>query len=173
MHSGCPSPRKVSTEAPNLSKGEMSFNFSLSISIQVSTTVGSQLLSMLNAKQSSSLGRTQVRWVWVEEAAWQHSSVEVARGQDLEAQCVFEPEASSGLLQASPPHSRGELWRCHVFIMPHPVYAIMFIKLCFSSMSIFAYFNPYVVSYFSSSHLLFELCNPVVGGPAWGTIGGP
>jgi hypothetical protein len=32
-------PRKASTEAPNLSKGEMSFNFSLSISIQFFTTI--------------------------------------------------------------------------------------------------------------------------------------
>jgi hypothetical protein len=31
--------RKASTEAPNLSRDEMSFNFSLSISIQVSTTI--------------------------------------------------------------------------------------------------------------------------------------
>jgi hypothetical protein len=31
--------RKVSTEVSNLSKGEMSFNFSLRISIQVSTTI--------------------------------------------------------------------------------------------------------------------------------------
>jgi hypothetical protein len=37
--------RKASTEVPNLSKGKMCFNFSLSISIQISTTIGSQLLS--------------------------------------------------------------------------------------------------------------------------------
>jgi hypothetical protein len=34
-------PRKVSIEAPNPSKDEMCFNFSLSISIYVSITIGS------------------------------------------------------------------------------------------------------------------------------------
>jgi hypothetical protein len=60
--------RKVSTEAPNLSKHEICFNFSLSISIQVFTAIGSQLLSAPDPEQSSSLGRTPVRWVWAEEA---------------------------------------------------------------------------------------------------------
>jgi hypothetical protein len=70
-------PRKASTESPNLSKDEMHFNFSMIISIQVSTIIGSQLLSALNLEQSSSLGRTPVRWVWAEEATWHHSSVQV------------------------------------------------------------------------------------------------
>jgi hypothetical protein len=53
------------------------FNFSLSISIQVSTTIESQLLSAPDPEQSSSLDRTLVRWVWAEEVMWHHSSVEV------------------------------------------------------------------------------------------------
>jgi hypothetical protein len=55
----------------------MCFNVSLSISIQVSTTNGSQLPSAPDPEQSSSLNRTPVRWVWAEEAAWYHSSVQV------------------------------------------------------------------------------------------------
>jgi hypothetical protein len=74
-------PRKASTEASNLSKGEMRFNLSLSISFWVSTT----------------------------------------REQDLGAPRVLETKAGSDLLQASPSHSRGELRRHHMFIMPHPV----------------------------------------------------
>jgi hypothetical protein len=73
---------KVSTEASNLSKGEMCFNLSLSISFQVFIT----------------------------------------REQDLWAPRVLEPEAGSGLLQASPSHSRGELREHHMFVMPRPVY---------------------------------------------------
>jgi hypothetical protein len=46
----------MSTEASNLSKDEMCFNFSLSISIQVSITIGSQLLSAPNPEQIISLG---------------------------------------------------------------------------------------------------------------------
>jgi hypothetical protein len=60
-------------EVPNLSKDKMCFNFSLSISTQVSTTIGSQLLSAPNPEQSSSLGWTPMRWVWDEEAAWHRS----------------------------------------------------------------------------------------------------
>jgi hypothetical protein len=74
-------PRKASTEAPNLSKDEICFNFSLSISIWVSTTIGSQFLSVSDPEQSGSLGRTPVRWVWAEEVAWHHSSVEVVGSQ--------------------------------------------------------------------------------------------
>jgi hypothetical protein len=70
-------PRKASTEALNLSKDEMCFNFSLSISIWISTTIGSQPLDTPDPKQSSSLGRTPVRWVWAEKTVWHHSSVEV------------------------------------------------------------------------------------------------
>jgi hypothetical protein len=47
--------------------------------------------------------------------------MEVTGGQDPEAPCVLELEASSGLLQASPPHSRGKLWKRNVFIMSRPV----------------------------------------------------
>jgi hypothetical protein len=70
-------PRKVSTEAPNLSKDEMCFNVSLSISIQVSTTIGSQLSSTPDPEQSRNLARTPLWRVWAEEAVWHHSSMEV------------------------------------------------------------------------------------------------
>jgi hypothetical protein len=70
-------PSKALTEVPNLSKDEICFNLSPSISIQISTTIGSQLLSAPDLKQSSSLGQTPVRWVWVEEAMLHRSSVEV------------------------------------------------------------------------------------------------
>jgi hypothetical protein len=70
-------PRKPLTEAPHLSKDEMCFNLSLSISVQVSTTIGSHLLSAPDPKQSSSLSWTLVRRVWAEEATWHHSYVEV------------------------------------------------------------------------------------------------
>jgi hypothetical protein len=70
-------PRKASIESPNPSKDEMHFNFSLIISIQVSTIIGAQLLNALDLEQSSSLGRTPVRWVWAEEATWHHSSMQV------------------------------------------------------------------------------------------------
>jgi hypothetical protein len=73
--------RKASTETSNLSKGEMRFNLSLSISFYVSTT----------------------------------------REQDPGAPHLLEPKAGSGLLQASPSHSRGELQRYHVFVMPRLV----------------------------------------------------
>jgi hypothetical protein len=49
-------PSKALTEVPNLSKDEICFNLSPSISIQISTTIGSQLLSAPDLKQSSSLG---------------------------------------------------------------------------------------------------------------------
>jgi hypothetical protein len=39
MYTERPGPKKTSTEAPNLNKSEMSFNFFFSISIQVSTTI--------------------------------------------------------------------------------------------------------------------------------------
>jgi hypothetical protein len=55
----------------------MCFNLSLNISIYVSTTIESQLLSVLDPEQSSSLGWTPVRWVWAEKATWDYSSVEV------------------------------------------------------------------------------------------------
>jgi hypothetical protein len=55
----------------------MSFNFSMSISIQVSTTIGSQLMSAPGPEQTSPLGWTPVRWVSAEEAAWHRSSMEV------------------------------------------------------------------------------------------------
>jgi hypothetical protein len=48
--------RKAPTEAPNLSKDEICFNLSLSISIQVSTIIGSQLLSAPNPEHSSEVG---------------------------------------------------------------------------------------------------------------------
>jgi hypothetical protein len=35
--------------------------------------------------------------------------------------------------------------------------AVMFIKLCFSFMSIFVYFNPHVVNYFFSISLLVQV----------------
>jgi hypothetical protein len=69
--------RKASTDASNLNKDEMCFNFSQSISIQVSTTIGSQLPSTPDMKLSSFLGWTPVRWVWAEEATWHHSSMQV------------------------------------------------------------------------------------------------
>jgi hypothetical protein len=71
----------VSTEVSNLSKGEMCFNLSLSISFQVSKT----------------------------------------REKDPGAPHVLKPEVGSGLLQASPSHSRGKLRGHHVFIMPRPI----------------------------------------------------
>jgi hypothetical protein len=74
-------PRKASVEASNLSKGEICFNLSLSISFQISKT----------------------------------------REQDPGAPRVLEPEASSGLLQASPSRSRDELRRHHMFVMPRPI----------------------------------------------------
>jgi hypothetical protein len=43
---GVQASRKASIEAPNLSKDEICFNFSLSIYIKISTTIGSQLLSI-------------------------------------------------------------------------------------------------------------------------------
>jgi hypothetical protein len=59
----------------------MYFNFSLSIFIYISSTIRSQLLSTPDPEQSSSLSRTPVRWVWAEEAALQHSFVEVVGSQ--------------------------------------------------------------------------------------------
>jgi hypothetical protein len=69
--------RKASIEAPNPSKDEMSFNFPLNISIQVSTIIGSQLLSAPDPEQSNSLGQNPVRWVWAKEDVWYRSPVEV------------------------------------------------------------------------------------------------
>jgi hypothetical protein len=69
--------RKVSTEASNLSKDEMCFNVSLSISIHVSTIIESQLSSAPDLEQSSSLGQTPIERVWAEEVTWHHSSMEV------------------------------------------------------------------------------------------------
>jgi hypothetical protein len=85
--------RKASTEAPNMSKDEMCFNVSLSISIKVPTTIRSQLQSAPDMEQSSSLGQTPLRRVWAEEAAWHHSSVEVVGSQtgeflDPSARCT-------------------------------------------------------------------------------------
>jgi hypothetical protein len=60
---------------------ELCFNFSLSISIYISTTTGSQLLSTPDPEQSSFLGWTLVRWVWAEEAMWHHSSMQVMGSQ--------------------------------------------------------------------------------------------
>jgi hypothetical protein len=47
--------------------------------------------------------------------------VSKTREQDPRAPRVLKPEVGSGLLQASPSCSRGELWGHHVFVMPHPV----------------------------------------------------
>jgi hypothetical protein len=44
------------------------------------------------------------------------------------------------------------------------LFAIMFLKLCFSFMYVFAFLNPHVVYCFSLSRLLFELCNLITGG---------
>jgi hypothetical protein len=42
-------------------------------------------------------------------------------GRALQALRALKPEASSGLLQASPPYPRGGLRWYHVFLLPHPV----------------------------------------------------
>jgi hypothetical protein len=55
----------------------MCLNFSLNISIQVSTTIGSQLLSTPDPEQSNSLVRSLERWDWVEKAMWHRSSMQV------------------------------------------------------------------------------------------------
>jgi hypothetical protein len=53
----------------NPSIDEMCFNVSLSICIQVSTNIVSQVPSAPDPEQSGSLGRTPLRRVWAEEAA--------------------------------------------------------------------------------------------------------
>jgi hypothetical protein len=49
----------------------------MNISIYVSITIGSQLPSAPDPEQSSTLGRTPVRWVRTKEVAWHRTSVEV------------------------------------------------------------------------------------------------
>jgi hypothetical protein len=143
----------------------MCFNSSLSISIQVSTTIGSQLLSAPDPKQSSSLGQTPVRWVWVEEAAWHHSSMQVVgsrtgnfppsppghdtHGEDFQRLTRHCQEPGGMRLQGSN-HSNSSMGFRSASTTIHclAVYVIMFIELCFNFMSVFCMFIPHEVSYF-------------------------
>jgi hypothetical protein len=159
-------PRKASTEAPNLSKDEICFNFSLSTSIQVSTTIGSQLLSALDLEQSSFIGRTPARWVWAEESVWHHCSVQVMGSQTGEFPDPPPPrhdmhgEDFGGLTWRSQEHGGMHLqgsncsnssmgFRATSTTVHHlALYAIMFIELGFNFMSVFCMFIPHVVNYF-------------------------
>jgi hypothetical protein len=140
-------PRKASTKALNLSNGEMSFNFSLSISIQISTTIGSPLPSVLDVKQSSALGQTPVRCVWAEEAVWNHSSMEVTGGRIQRHHVSSNSRRALVYFRLHRP-TQGASSGSTMCSLCLALYAIMFIKLCFSFRSVFAYFYPHVVSYF-------------------------
>jgi hypothetical protein len=75
----------------------MFFNISLSISIHVSTTIGSQLLSASDPEQSSSLGQTPVRWVWAEEVAWYPTSMQIMGSQTGAIMCYMASDLASRL----------------------------------------------------------------------------
>jgi hypothetical protein len=66
-----------------------------------------------------------------------------------EAQHALDSEASSGLLQVSPPYPQGGLWRHHMFIMPHPV-CIYTYRIVLQFYVYFCAFIPHVVSYLFS-----------------------
>jgi hypothetical protein len=135
----------------------MYFNFSLSTFIQVSTTIGSQLLNAPYSEHSSSLGRTLVRWVWVEEAMWHHSSVQIVgsrtgefrdprhdtHGEDFRDLTRHIQEPGGVRLQGSN-RLNSSMWFGAVSTIIHclALYAIMFIELCFNFMSVFLHVYP-------------------------------
>jgi hypothetical protein len=73
---------------------------------------------------------------------------------------ALEPEASSSLLQVSPPYPRSGLWRCHVFILSHPICNYVH-KIVLQFYVYFVYFNRHVVSYFFSC-LTFDLSSAIL-----------
>jgi hypothetical protein len=77
-------------------------------------------------------------------------------GRALEAPRALKSEVSFGLLQVSPPHPRGRLWRRHEFIMPRPVcnFIHIIVLQCYVS---FCVFISYVVSYFFPVSLMVRV----------------
>jgi hypothetical protein len=162
-------PRKVSTEASNPSKDEMCFNVSLSISIQVSTTIGSKLSSALNPKQSSSLGQTPLRRVCTEKVMWHHSSMEVVGSRTFEfpdpSECrtwyrLWGPDsAQSGTQRRATPRERPFKLlhepRCRINNHLPPRLVCNNVHRIILQFVAFCIFIPHVVSYFLPvSHLV-------------------
>jgi hypothetical protein len=78
-------------------------------------------------------------------------------GRAPQASCALKPEASSGLLQASPPYPRGGLRWYRVFLMLCPICNYVHKIVLQFYVYFFAYFNPHVVSLFLSVPLLVQV----------------
>jgi hypothetical protein len=71
----------------------------------------------------------------------------LAQGRAPQALRALEPKVSFGVLQVSLPYPRGGLRRCHMFILPHPIYNYVH-KIILQFYVSFYIFIPHVVSYF-------------------------